>query len=417
MKQLTFRLYFSFLFLSGFSLCINAQSDYTFKNPALVSGNHLQAGSVYRFTNVQNGLDAKVTLLALKGGFTLSSIDESSTGFDETFQPVLNMPANADGYAEFRVEFMDAGTNNLRIQPNVPVTCIDADGKSFQNGVIYENNEIQYFPGSYSYNKEVSGLHVASQSGWIAVKNTSGFDYSGLDTAAKQGMATVVNQNTSGFKIRLGAVNTSSAKFDGLRPVLYFKSFDYPNTRFMPNRTTLSFSGALKANAVELKGNLSASHTYDRIIVERGSSTADMIAIAEILITNKGVDEFSFTYSDSSPNEGVNYYRIRLVNTPQRIIETSNILMIEKDDNTKALKLNNTILNGNSPVLNITAIKNEEVKILLTDMSGNIVYHSKVKLNAGTNSINLHTFNTLRGYGLVNIETMAGKKSIKIIIQ
>lgn len=201
---------------------------------------------------------------------------------------------------------------------------------------------------------------------------------------------------------------------------LYFLVvFAQTGYRLLPNRTLLNFSAAGKLNGEELKGTLSASNTYDKIVIERGSSSSNLAQIGELPITNGGTGLFPFTFFDNGPNSGINYYRIRLVNTQQHIMEISNVLMVKKDneDKSKDLLLYNTVVQGGSPVLTIKTGKNEEATLQVTDIGGRILYKNKVQLNAGTNNIYLNSFKQTQGYGVAVIETQEERKSVKILIQ
>lgn len=407
-----------FVLLSLYFLIVFSQPDYSFKNADLQSGINLQIGAIYRFPNVKSGVDAIVTIKSMTGGITLNKIDENTTGFDEAFQPYINVASNSNGYVEFQVDFVNAGTGTLQSQGMVAATCISVDGVQYGNGILYEMDQIQNLTGGYSdFNMTGSNLQVLNLPGWVTIKNTSGVNYPGIDTVAKDLMATVVNQNISSFDIRIGAINTSSTKSELRYGSVYFKRFSYPQFRLLPNRTLLSFSCAEKQNGAELKGTLSGSHTYDKVIIERGSTSSYLVQIGELSITNGGTGLFTFSFFDNSPNSGINYYRIRLINSPQHIMEISNVLMVKMNNNDKGLLLYNTIVQGSSPVLTIKTGKNEEATLQVTDIGGRMLYKNKVQLYAGANNIYLDSFKPMQGYGVAVIETQGERKSVKILIQ
>lgn len=119
-----------------------AQPDYTFKNPSLISGTALQNGAKYKFPSVKTGVDAIVTVKSQTGGITLTDIDNNSTGFDEAFQPYINVGKNSSGYVEFQIDFVNSANNNQTVmQPTVPVSCIDVDGATYNDGVLYSRTK------------------------------------------------------------------------------------------------------------------------------------------------------------------------------------------------------------------------------------------------------------------------------------
>lgn len=134
-----------------FSLTATAQPDYEFKNAVHESGTALQPGAVYKFADVKGGVDARITVMGFTGGVTLNAIDENWTGFDEAFQPFIHVAPNANGYVEFKVDFYQKNTMNLKVQSNIPVTCIDVDGVEYDDGTLYERDIIQFLPGYYDW--------------------------------------------------------------------------------------------------------------------------------------------------------------------------------------------------------------------------------------------------------------------------
>ncbi|MCX6319947.1 MAG: T9SS type A sorting domain-containing protein [Bacteroidetes bacterium] len=397
---------------------VKAQPDYSFKNASLKSGTALTTGAVYKFLNVRPGTDANITILGNTGGVTLTSIDENWTGFDDAFQPFINVAPNANGYVEFRIDFLTNGTENLRNQARVNTSCIDVDGVVYGNGVLYEQDQVEYAGGTYDFSMNGSNLQVLNPPGWVSIRNTTGVSYPGIDTTQKDVMATVTNMNVSSIKIRIGARNTSPTISEVRYRSVYFKKFNYPSSILLPNRTTLSFSGAWKGNAVELKGLLSASHTYDRLIIERGSSSETIMPIGEISLVNTNSADFVFNYLDNSAAPDVNYYRLRMVNTNQQIYELSSIIMVKKSGQTvNDLRLVNTIVNSSNPSLNISSRNEEEAGVQVADMSGRIVYSNKLRLNSGNNLINLNQFNSRNGYFVIVVKTKQSSLSQQIIVQ
>lgn len=394
-----------------------AQPDYIFKNATLKSGLPLTTDAVYKFLNVKPGVDANITILGSTGNVTLTSIDENWTGFDEAFQPFINVGPNANGYVEFRIDFLTTGTENLKNQAKINTTCIDVDGVSYWNGVLYEQDQIEYLNGYYDFSMNGSNLQVLNPGGWITIRNTSGSSYDGIDTSQKDVMATVTNVNISSFKIRIGARNTSPTQSEIRYRSVYFKRFSYPSSILLPNRTTLNFSGAWKGSAIQLKGLLSASHTFDRMIIERGNSPETIIPVGEISLVNTNSSEYAFSYLDNTASGGVNYYRLRLVNTNQRIYELSSIIMVKGSDAAADLKLVNTMVNSSNPSVSLYSHAEEEANIQVADLGGRTVYANTLRLNNGTNNISLNNFNARNGYFVIVVKTKSAALSQKIIVQ
>lgn len=116
-----------------------------FANNTRISGAANAIGSVYRYSNVGDGVDAEVTILGFTGGGGLTIIDRD-TGLTDNFQP--EFAANNASTARFKIEFFIAGTNTP-IEIDFAASAIDVDGNrnamttvglrelaEFQNGFV-----------------------------------------------------------------------------------------------------------------------------------------------------------------------------------------------------------------------------------------------------------------------------------------
>lgn len=224
-------------------------------------------------------------------------------------------------------------------------------------------------------------------------------------------------RNISSFLLRVGGMNTSNEGSEVRYRSVYFRSLNYGHPTPLPNRTMLSLSGTKKPNGVELKGMLSSSHSYDKMIFERTSSATSFSYIGEMNISGTATSTYAFTFLDTRPENGVNYYRIRLVDTNTNIQEISNTLMVKMDNNQKDLEVINTVIQGGNPVLSIRSLEDKEADLQLADMSGRIINHTKTKLYNGFNNINLSGFNTARGYFVLVVRTKNNTISQQILVQ
>lgn len=206
----------------------NAQPKYDFRNASRISGTDRQVGALYRFPNVRSGVDALVSITAITGGLTINTLDGTSSGFAEAFQPIITLPARSRGYAEFNITFVTSGTSTPVVQTEIPITPIDVDGEA---GKVYEFDEIFQYSGSYvDYNMLGNEVQISYPAANLVTGiNTGGITYDGVDTTAKEVMFSVVNANISSLVIRVGADNVSNQSQQRLRSV-YFQKFTYPNS-------------------------------------------------------------------------------------------------------------------------------------------------------------------------------------------
>ena len=95
-----------------------------FANGTLISGVENEAGSVYRYANAGDGVDAEVTILGFVNGGALNTIDNGVV-FANNFQPEFNTTSVSQ--ARFRFSFFEANTNTP-IAINFSAAALDVDG-------------------------------------------------------------------------------------------------------------------------------------------------------------------------------------------------------------------------------------------------------------------------------------------------
>lgn len=227
-RFISFTVVLQLLFLF-FLATANGQARYNFRNAVKINGTDRKVGAQYRFSNVHTGVDALVTITAITGGLILNTLDGTSSGFDEAFQPIITLPARSKGYAEFNIQFVTAGTTTPMIQTEVPITPIDIDGIA---GDIYEFDEI-FLSGSGYVDYNMLGNEIAltfPAANQVVGTNTRGITYNGVDTTAKECMFSVIDAGISSIVVRVGADNKDNHTSDQRLRSLYFKKFTYPNS-------------------------------------------------------------------------------------------------------------------------------------------------------------------------------------------
>ncbi len=263
LRIIFFPLILPLLFLL-FTMAAHGQARYSFRNGVKITGTDRQVGAKYRFPNVQSGVDALVTITAITGGLIINTLDGTSSGFDEAFQPIITLPARSRGYAEFNIQFVTAGTTNPMVQTEVAITPIDIDGIA---GDIYEFDEIFLANSSYvDFNMLGSAIALTfPAANRVVGTNIGGITYNGVDTTAKDCMFSVISASISAIVVRVGADNKENHTSDQRLRSLYFKKFTYPHSiltmRVIPadrnnnsnNATAFNVFPSLFNNAVKIK--------------------------------------------------------------------------------------------------------------------------------------------------------------------
>ena len=106
------------LILLAFYVCFASAQELVFKDPVLISGVAGGDGAIYRFTKVNNYVDALVTINGRSSSLvSLVNLDMTFTGHGKAFQPQVTCNNNAtlagisDWWMEFKISFVNTGAN------------------------------------------------------------------------------------------------------------------------------------------------------------------------------------------------------------------------------------------------------------------------------------------------------------------
>lgn len=406
-----------FVLFSLYSLTIfGQQPDYIFRNGIRISGpSGYQPGSVYRYANVRSGVDATITIVAISPGITVDDLDAGS-GYDEALQPTLSVNPFTNGYLEMYFRLFVAGTNTPYTALEMPVTCIDVDGVSNNDGngnPLYEFDEVN-LGGGYFETATLGGELMVSQTGnWFNGKNTFGTDYPGRDTLAKQVMFSVINANVSTFIIRVGVDNQSASSAYRLRSV-YFKKFIYPHF-LLPLPKMLDFNGNSSGGKIALNWKMESGGEWDKCLLERSDISGLFKSIAVFLPANAAVTNYGYT--DYTEETGNYYYRLKLI-SPEGEIKYSNTLAFKtgNEKNGQNMSVYPSLVTDHFTV-KLSAERDETAKLQVVDYSGKQVYNRTISLKRGENNIAINDFTEQRGNFVIVLRSANRIYSQKIIVQ
>lgn len=285
----------------------SAQPNQTFKSPTLVSGTARTANAVYRFSGVEPGVEALVTIISINNA-TIGTFDYLVSGFDDAFQPTVHVNGNTSGYAEFEIVFVDSGTSTATTIDTVYITSVDVDGLP---GPIYEFDEYRMDSALVDYDS--LGVDISVTEGtWIVGTNTSAIDYLGIDTVQKNVMFTVIGFDVDTFRVRAGADNQSGSSIERLRS-FYFREFNYPNS-LLPV-SLVNFEASWQNEAVELIWTTALEVNNDRFEIERAFMPGQTETIEVVPAALDGNRENNYSIVDYEPLNGTSFYRLKQVDT------------------------------------------------------------------------------------------------------
>ena len=181
-----------------------------FVNNTLQSGLPNAPGSVYRYSNVGDGVDAEVTLIGFTGGGGLTIIDRD-TGLTNNFQP--EFAADDFGTTRFQINFFVAGTNTP-IEIDFAASAIDVDGN--RNAPTTEGlRELAEFENGFVesiLNSTTELLTNASgpTPGFTRFQSATDQFAPGIDETAEDNIVTVFYTDVSQFEYAIGTVGSGN---------------------------------------------------------------------------------------------------------------------------------------------------------------------------------------------------------------
>jgi hypothetical protein len=365
------------------------QPDYSFKNPILESGTNLAVNAIYRFKTVKPGTDALVKILSTSGNITLSSIDENWTGYDEAFQPFIDVPALSDGYVEFEISFVTPNGKNPKNQTEVAMTCVDIDGLGFNNGNIYEQDQLELINGYYDFagsSPELITYLNAPLSGsqWVCGSNLTGYAIDGIDTIDRNIMYSVVNSNINKVKVRIGARNTSPTKSDVRYRSVYFKKFSYPSS-FLSISSLQNFTATKQFGHTQLNWTMNNQTTNMAMQLEKSYNGSQWQTMSNYEMKDGTIKGNTTIFDQSNFETSKTYYRLKITGL-NNTITYSNILVVQADESTSKFKVYPTAIN-NSTTVQVNSNANNTGVITVADLQGRVVFTQKTALNKGVNQI------------------------------
>lgn len=401
----------SFVILSTEKSQAQAAPIFNFNTYSLESGTALASGAVYRFTNVDSGVDALVTISTVTSGITLRNIDRTIDGYGEAFQPEYRISGNTNGYIEFQIRFVTSGTSTTSSRPLVSATGLDIDGSPNGSSSLKEYNQIDMGGGAFEFNTYKSEITVSQTGTAISGNNYTGTLFGALvDTTAKEVMFSVTNTNVGTMTYRVGSNNQTSSNSTRYAS-LYYKKFTYQHFPLAISGL-MSFDGVAVNNKVKLSWEL-AANKYSKVVLEKSNTSSNFTKVYE---ANSG----SFThsgYTDGDVQGGHVFYRLCATNLEGKT-EYSSIISVKLNGSAKNEMNIYPSLIQTSATVAVDISEKTEGTVLISDLSGRIVKQQKVNLQAGSNSIAVDGFdNFAKGNYIVALRTPAVVYSRKVVVQ
>lgn len=362
-----------------------------FANPTLVSGIAGKVGAVYRFSNVSAGTDATIQIMKLAGGAGLNTMDNTSQGYYNAWQPYVTAGANDTSYLDWKITFKVAGTNTDKILPCLSITAVDIDG----DGSSLKEFIVASTPGAYAV--DVNTLLNVSFDGTnsAAIGNVS--TVPNIDTAFHKYMFQMNFTNVTSIYYRNGSISTKSVT-DVRHTCIYFKSF-FQTLILLPVKLS-SFSVTPLTDAMLLQWSASSEKDLASYAIQQSTDGITWKAAGSITVPQDGAAIHHYSFTDRSAMAGKRYYRLQYTDVHGGI-SYSRMLSTEREQSTVVVHCP-TIVQGNIPVQIISPVA-ATYRISLYTLQGQPVKQQLYTAGIGVNAplLEMPSYTSAGSYVLV----------------
>lgn len=282
---------------------------------ALVAGTAGTVGATYQWDNVGTDgavtIKAKIEILAITGGATLTTIDGTSTVAD--WEPQIAGPITTSGNSwgiKFQVRFYNATTEAAYNMSSIRVQAIDIDGAG-SGSALREYNTFQT-PDSYTLETPTE-LTVTTEADGVRFTSSSSA-YSGISIAETEYIASCDYTNINSFTITCGVTasgGTVSAT-NRLHSVNFRDVVVFSDPVVLPVEL-ISFKGeVLETKNVRLDWITASEHNNDFFTLERMDTSLQFCDLT--IVNGAGTDhnQNEYYYVDAYPLfNSIIYYRLK----------------------------------------------------------------------------------------------------------
>ena len=404
-----------------------------FSQPHLISGTDGQVNATYKFADVTSGVDAYITIENIVNGAYLVTIDDSTLGYYNAWQPTVGGNGlYGSSYIKWDIKFEDKVGQNYTF-PKLAATDIDIDG---------DNVRVREFIGingqsAYSTPTQIPTLlTISNQADTDNINHNDPSDTNlialgpvanrtGIDTSAQDVRLNFTLTGSSEFKMYTGEEVDNNGTSGGIATsryhCIYFQ--DIRSTNKLLPVTYESFNAAVDNNMVNLYWTTDAEINNDHFEVERSFDQSSFTTLGFVLgaqSVKSGISQYSFKDNNNEIlKHNVIYYRLKQVNADGsytysvvKMVHFNNIndtkLVIQVMPNPYMDKLN----------VNFDSKHDGKAEIRMISASGTIVKKIETTINKGFNNVQLLDLSSqLPGMYVVNIvvngESIGSQKIIK----
>jgi hypothetical protein len=168
-------------------------------------------------------------------------------------------------------------------------------------------------------------------------------------------------------------------------------------------------------NILNWKANCAASSaTFE---IEKSSDNRNYLSIGTI-----EADEIrcqsSFDFTDNYPLQGINYYRIKMIDSDDHSTYSQIIALLNNKPGLEIVGMSPNPVMGGNATLSIASAQNQKLDISVTDMLGNILSTTGKSVTQGFNQLKMDFSSLAKGVYILTIVTEKHeRKNIRFIRQ
>lgn len=367
----------------------------TFENDSLISGTAGQVNATYLFRDVSEGIDAWVKIESLNFGATVDQVDQTSGGYLEAWQPIVNFVGNDSSSITWRITFKKMNTSIDTVLQNVSLMAVDVDGSP---GAIREMVETNDYT-SYRVAPNCS-LNITNSNG--VLRAVSDFvTFGNIDSTNTQAMFQIDKRNVSTMTYTTGSISIQSGS-EARQFCLFFKPF-FNFSSPLPIALSSFAAKSTDDDKVQINWTTASEKDNDYFTIERSQDGRTYSELTTVKGAGNSTVLRAYSCYDNKPFEGKSYYRLKQTDY-NGDSETFNPVIVSFKAKTK-----NSIIIAPNPftdsfVAHFESSEKEEVEVQLLSITGISVYSERIMVDVGNNSYQFNpTADLKKGVYLIRI--------------
>jgi len=368
-----------------------------FCQPQLIAGTDGQIGAKYKFSNVLPNIDAYVTIENIVGGAVLRTMDDSTLGYYNAWQPTVGGPGTyGRSYIKWDVKFDSAGSPHQF--STLYASAIDVDGDNVRVREFINVN------GQSSYSLPAQIPSMLTLSNTLDTDNINGTDASdsnlnvlgpvmnapGIDTTSEDVRINFNFTNMSEFKIYTGSEVDSNGTTGGIATDRYHCIYfaDISSSYGVLPVTLENFKTVLGNNVVNVNWTTSSDIANDRFEVERSFDEVNFSTAAIVLgaqVTNSMTANYSFTDRNAElSTHSTIYYRLKDVGLNGNVTYSEIKMVRTGNQSLSVLAFPNPYIDKVTVTFESKASGNADIRMI--NMAGNVIMKMEPLVTTGTNT-------------------------------